>query len=189
MAKFAVIMPAAGRSSRFKDKHYKKPFAPFAGKVVWLHSAERFLNRDDVVQVILVISPEDREAFHFKFSSNVAILGIDVIDGGAQRADSVEKGLAKVKPEAEFVCVHDAARPCLTDAWVETSRITEPDSWRAVRGENLIIADPMLMDPEARDFRPRPGSPAIGAGIAIKDGKIDPGGEPVTIGAFPFDAP
>ena len=65
MAKFAVILPAAGRSSRFHDKHYKKPFAPLAGRAVWLHSAERFLNRDDVVQTILVISPDDREDFNF----------------------------------------------------------------------------------------------------------------------------
>ena len=25
----------------------------------------------------------------------------------------------RVKPEADFVCVHDAARPCLTDAWID----------------------------------------------------------------------
>ena len=53
MAKFAVILPAAGRSSRFRDKSYKKPFAPLANKALWLHSAERFLNRSDVVQTIL----------------------------------------------------------------------------------------------------------------------------------------
>ena len=29
MSKFAVILPAAGKSSRFRDPHYKKPFAPF----------------------------------------------------------------------------------------------------------------------------------------------------------------
>ena len=43
VAKFAVILPAAGRSSRFKDKSYKKVFAPLANKAVWLHSAERIL--------------------------------------------------------------------------------------------------------------------------------------------------
>ena len=42
MAKFAVILPAAGRSSRFKDDYYKKPFVPLAGPPVWLYSAERF---------------------------------------------------------------------------------------------------------------------------------------------------
>ena len=61
MARFAVILPAAGKSSRFKDKHYKKPFAPLANRAVWLHSAEKFLNRDDVKQLIVVISAEDRE--------------------------------------------------------------------------------------------------------------------------------
>jgi 2-C-methyl-D-erythritol 4-phosphate cytidylyltransferase len=119
MARFVVILPAAGRSSRFHDKSYKKPFAPLANKALWLHSAERFLNRKDVIQTILVISPEDRTDFLFKFSANIAILGIEVIDGGAERADSVEAALARVKPQADFVCVHDAARPCLTDAWID----------------------------------------------------------------------
>jgi len=120
VAKFAVILPAAGRSSRFRDKHYKKPFAPLANRAVWLHSAERFLGRKDVVQLILVIAAEDREQFNFKFGSNVAILGVDVVHGGAERSDSVEAALARVKTEADFVCVHDAARPCLTDQWIDT---------------------------------------------------------------------
>ena len=120
MSKFAVILPAAGRSSRFRDSSYKKPFAPLANKAVWLHSAERFLGRNDVVQTILVIAPEDRGDFMFKFSANIAILGIEVVDGGAERSDSVEAALARVKPEADFVCVHDAARPCLADAWIDT---------------------------------------------------------------------
>jgi len=119
VAKFAVILPAAGKSSRFRDKHYKKPFALLGGRAVWLHSAERFLNRDDVVQTILVIAAADREYFDFKFSSNVAVLGITVVEGGAERSDSVEKALARVKPDVDFTCVHDAARPCLANEWVD----------------------------------------------------------------------
>ncbi|MBX9790315.1 MAG: 2-C-methyl-D-erythritol 4-phosphate cytidylyltransferase [Pirellulales bacterium] len=119
MSKFAVILPAAGRSSRFKDKHYKKPFAPLANRAVWIHAAERFLNREDVAQVILVISPEDREDFNFKFAANVQILGIQVVEGGEERADSVGKAVARVKPEIEYVCVHDAARPLLATQWID----------------------------------------------------------------------
>ncbi len=119
MARFSVILLAAGRSSRFHDKSYKKPFAPLANKAVWLHSADRFLNRGDVVQTILAIAPEDRADFLMKYSANIAILGIEVVDGGAERADSVEAALARVKPDADFVCVHDAARPCLADAWID----------------------------------------------------------------------
>ena len=98
MAKFAVILPAAGRSSRFQDKSYKKPFAPLANKAVWLHSAERFLARSDVVQTILVIAPEDRAEFNLKFAANVAILGIEVVDGGARAGRFGGGGLARVKP-------------------------------------------------------------------------------------------
>jgi 2-C-methyl-D-erythritol 4-phosphate cytidylyltransferase len=119
VAQFAVILPAAGKSSRYHDKNYKKPFAPLDGRAVWMHSAERFLNRRDVVQTILVIAQDDREYFNFKFASNAAILGIEVVDGGAERADSVENALGRVKPAAEYVCVHDAARPCLVDEWID----------------------------------------------------------------------
>ena len=116
---FAVILPAAGKSSRFKDQHYRKPFAPLDNRAVWLHSAERFLNRDDVKQLILVVSPEDREEFDSKFAANVAILGIDVVEGGQHRPDSVQRALARVKPDIQFVAVHDAARPCVANAWID----------------------------------------------------------------------
>ena len=119
MATFAVILPAAGKSSRFHDQHYKKPFAPLADRAVWLHSVEKFLNRDDVKQVIIVISPEDREDFHMKFGANVAILGVEVVEGGAERTDSVRKGLERVKPDIDFVAVHDAARPCIANEWID----------------------------------------------------------------------
>jgi 2-C-methyl-D-erythritol 4-phosphate cytidylyltransferase len=118
VASFAVILPAAGQSSRFHDKHYKKPFAPLANKPVWLHSAEKFVSRNDVKQTIVVVSAEDREQFQFKFGANTAILGIEVVEGGAERADSVSKALARVKPDVDFVCIHDAARPCLAEEWI-----------------------------------------------------------------------
>lgn len=119
MARFAVILPAAGRSSRFHDKNYKKVFAPLENRPVWMHSAERFVNRSDVIQVILVIAQEDREYFQGKFGANAALLGIEVVEGGQERADSVAAALRRVKPEADFICVHDAARPCLCDAWID----------------------------------------------------------------------
>ncbi len=119
MSDFAVIIVAAGKSSRFGDPNYKKPFAMLGGRAVWLHSAERFLNRADVKQVIVVISAEDREDFSRKFGANIAILGIDVCEGGADRADSVAAGLAKVNDKLAFVAIHDAARPCVTDKSID----------------------------------------------------------------------
>jgi 2-C-methyl-D-erythritol 4-phosphate cytidylyltransferase len=119
MPNFAVILPAAGQSRRFHDKAYKKPFAPLAGRAVWLHSAERFMNRADVKQLIVVISPEDRDLFDLKFGANIAILGVTVVEGGAERVDSVQRALEKLKDGIDFVAVHDAARPCLADPWID----------------------------------------------------------------------
>jgi 2-C-methyl-D-erythritol 4-phosphate cytidylyltransferase len=91
-----------------------------AGRAVWLHSAEKFLNRNDVKQVLLVISPEDREDFMGKFGANVAILGIEVVNGGNERFESIENALAKVKTDIDFVAVHDAARPCIASEWIDS---------------------------------------------------------------------
>ncbi|MCI0492788.1 MAG: 2-C-methyl-D-erythritol 4-phosphate cytidylyltransferase [Planctomycetes bacterium] len=119
MAEFALILPAAGQSRRFHDKAYKKPFAPLGGRAVWLHSAERFVNRPDVKQTIVVIAAEDRDLFKQRFGANIAILGLDLIDGGAERADSVQRALERLADGIDFVAVHDAARPCLTDQWID----------------------------------------------------------------------
>jgi 2-C-methyl-D-erythritol 4-phosphate cytidylyltransferase len=117
--RFAVILPAAGQSSRFRDQHYKKPFAPLEGRPVWMHVADKFTNRPDVVQTILIIAPEDREHFSEKFGGNAALLGIEVVDGGAERYDSVAKALERVSADADFVAIHDAARPCIASEWVD----------------------------------------------------------------------
>jgi 2-C-methyl-D-erythritol 4-phosphate cytidylyltransferase len=114
-----VIFPAAGRSSRFRDQHYKKPFVPLEGRPVWMHAADRFANRKDVVQSLLVIAPEDREHFAEKFGGNAALLGIEIVEGGAERYDSVAKAIERVNSDVDYIAVHDAARPCIVDEWID----------------------------------------------------------------------
>ena len=134
MATYAVILPAAGKSSRFHDKHYKKPFISLGERAVWLHAAEKFLNRDDVKQVLVIISPEDHEDFHMKFGANVAIMGIEVVAGGAERSDSVRNALARVRDDIDFVAVHDAARPCLANEWIEAVFAAAKETGAAILG-------------------------------------------------------
>jgi 2-C-methyl-D-erythritol 4-phosphate cytidylyltransferase len=119
VATFAVILPAAGKSTRFGDTFYKKPFAPLEGRPVWMHAAEKFANRGDVKQTLIVISPEDLDDFTEKFGGNCAMLGIEIVAGGTERSDSVQAALTRVKPEIDYVAVHDAARPCLTEDWID----------------------------------------------------------------------
>jgi 2-C-methyl-D-erythritol 4-phosphate cytidylyltransferase len=119
MPTFAAIITAAGKSSRFGDRNYKKPFAILGGRAVWLHSVDRFQNHKDVKQTIVTVAREDREDFDRKFGANIAIMGIEVVEGGEHRADSVQRALERVKSDIDFVAVHDAARPCIADKWIE----------------------------------------------------------------------
>jgi 2-C-methyl-D-erythritol 4-phosphate cytidylyltransferase len=119
MGQYAVILPAAGRSTRFGDPKQKKIYAELDGRAVWLRAAEPFVNRDDVSQIILVIAPEDRELFERRFRASVAFMNIRVIDGGDERSDSIAKALEVVDPSCEFVAIHDAARPCLVSEQVD----------------------------------------------------------------------
>lgn len=118
MSRVAVILPAAGKSARFRDKE-KKVFAALDGRAVWLRACEPFVNRADVVQTIVVIAPEDQEMFRGKFASHLALLGAEFVLGGKERFESVGNALAKVRADVDLVAIHDAARPCITTALID----------------------------------------------------------------------
>ena len=98
MPQFAVILPAAGRSSRFSGRE-KKPFANLDGRAVWLRSVELFVTRNDVCQCILVVAPEDRDLFRRRYQANIAFMNVQIADGGAERFESVTNALQLLKPE------------------------------------------------------------------------------------------
>jgi 2-C-methyl-D-erythritol 4-phosphate cytidylyltransferase len=119
MGQFAVIVPAAGKSSRFGDPKHKKIYTELDGRAVWLRAIEPFVNRDDVGQMILAIAREDRELFERRYRASVAFMNIKVIEGGTERTDTVAKALEVVDSHCEFIAVHDAARPCLSGDLVD----------------------------------------------------------------------
>jgi 2-C-methyl-D-erythritol 4-phosphate cytidylyltransferase len=109
---FAVILPAAGKSSRFSHKE-KKPFVAIDGRAVWLRAAEAFVTRPEVKQTLVVVSPDDMELFKRRYAANVMFLNIQIVEGGAERFESVAKALEKLHDEIEYVAIHDAVRPCV----------------------------------------------------------------------------
>lgn len=118
MAKFAVIIPAAGDSSRFQGFRHKKPFVDLKGRAIWLRTVEHFVNRDDVSEVILVLAQDDVEDFKLRFAANLAFLTIQIAAGGTTRAESVQNGLRQLSKPCDYIAVHDAARPLLTKQWI-----------------------------------------------------------------------
>ncbi len=118
MTRFGVILPAAGQSSRFRDRE-KKPFVNLDGRAVWLRTAELFVTRSDVVQCLILIAPDDQELFRRRYSANLAFLNIQIVPGGKERFDSVANALAVLSADVELVAIHDVVRPCLTTALID----------------------------------------------------------------------
>ncbi|MFP6702435.1 MAG: 2-C-methyl-D-erythritol 4-phosphate cytidylyltransferase [Planctomycetaceae bacterium] len=118
MSSFAVILPAAGQSSRFQSGQ-KKPFVDLNGRAVWIRSLEAFVSREEVVQALVVVAADDLDEFRERFKANLPFLDVEVVVGGESRMESVSNGLAAVRPEIEYVAIHDAARPLIASKWID----------------------------------------------------------------------
>jgi len=114
----AAIICAAGASKRFGGKR-KKPFVDVDGRAVFFRSVEIFSDRSDVKQILLGISAEDEELVSIKWGPNLKFFNVKIFIGGAERFETVAKGLALLKEDINIVAVHDAVRCCVTKEWID----------------------------------------------------------------------
>lgn len=108
--RIAVIIPAAGRSSRFGDRD--KLNEDLGGRPVLRRAVELFNTRDDVTHVIVAGPHDDYDAFTLRHGDWLALLGVTVCKGGkTHRYETVNAALEHVPDAATHIAVHDAARP------------------------------------------------------------------------------
>lgn len=134
--KVAVLLPAAGASTRYRGKK-KKQFVDMDGRAVFLRTIELFADRDDVCQVLLAIPPEDEELFHIKWSAKLGFFGIKVILGEAERYETVNKMLGEVSAEAELIAIHDAVRPCVKTNEIDAVFAAAAETGAAILARSL----------------------------------------------------
>ena len=157
MPTVAVVIPAAGKSSRFGGIE-KKPFVSLDGRPVWLRSAELFWSRPDVSKVYVVVSPDDRDEFRGRFGHLLAFQNAEIVTGGAERFDSVANALERIPSDVEFVAVHDAVRPLVTPRLIDAVFATAAEKGAAMLA--VPVADTLKrVDAENRitDTVPRAG--------------------------------
>jgi len=90
-----------------------------AGRAAFLRSIELFADRNDVKQILLAIAPEDKELVTVKWAANFSFFSVKIYEGGAERFETVGKGLELIKDDIDLVAVHDAVRCCVTDKWID----------------------------------------------------------------------
>jgi 2-C-methyl-D-erythritol 4-phosphate cytidylyltransferase len=115
-AMLSAIIVAGGSSQRMG---FDKLFAIIAGEPVIVHTIRAF-DRANSVNEIIVVVREERHHEIRKISCDAGFKKVCVIvPGGERRQDSVRAGLNSIDGRAEYVAVHDAARPLITPEQIE----------------------------------------------------------------------
>jgi 2-C-methyl-D-erythritol 4-phosphate cytidylyltransferase len=105
----SAIIVAAGASERMG---FDKLFATFGGKPVIAHTIEAFERTSCVDEIILVGRNDMLDELRKILRPNSKVR--QLVPGGTLRQDSVRAGLEQVDARADYVAVHDAARPLIT---------------------------------------------------------------------------
>lgn len=103
-----AVLPAAGIGSRMQAE-CPKQYLTIGRHSIVEHAIHALLRHPRIERVIVAIGPEDRQFEQLPIAQDPRVT---VTEGGKQRADSVMAGL-KLAGDADWVLVHDAARPCL----------------------------------------------------------------------------
>jgi len=128
MSTFALILPAAGKSTRFGGVR-SKVLETLVGQSVISRAIAPFLQHPKLAAVIIPCSDADsiREALGEKIDSRIVFC-----NGGASRAHSVLEGLKRVPAHVDWVAVHDAARPLVSLPLIDSTLRTAQEHGAAV---------------------------------------------------------
>ncbi|MGH8211116.1 MAG: 2-C-methyl-D-erythritol 4-phosphate cytidylyltransferase [Steroidobacteraceae bacterium] len=116
--RYWLVMPAAGVGRRFGTTKPKQ-YAPLQGRTVIEWALAPFLADPSCAGVVVALAADD--PYWGEVADRLTKLAgrmpeLIFAGGGAERSQSVRKGLAALGPRAacdDWVLVHDAARPCL----------------------------------------------------------------------------
>lgn len=144
-----ALIPAAGQGTRFGGPVLKQ-YLPVNGIAVLAHAIRAFLFHPQISGVTVVLSENDQ-----LFDHAVGTLGtsVDKAPGGATRTESVRNGLQSISAGhagADWVLVHDAARPCLP-----------PDCLDKLLEQGLQSPDGAILAVPVSDTLKREGEPRV----------------------------
>lgn len=122
--KFAAVLPAGGLGKRMGG-NIPKQLMQLGSKPVYQYSLETFLIMDEIVEVIMAVPADWKDYFEKElfgmFSNRFGTLNelikdkLKIVVGGAERWQSVQNGVNALTSNAEYVLVHDVARPFISE--------------------------------------------------------------------------
>lgn len=118
MERVTAIILAAGKGSRMLSETPKQ-FMEISGKPLIYYSLKTF--DESMIDDIVVVTNEQYIQYCWNIIEEYQIKKVKtIVCGGLERYWSVLNGL-KVCEGADYVLIHDAARPCVTDKMIKDS--------------------------------------------------------------------
>lgn len=111
-SKVSVIIPAAGSGQRMKADRPKQ-FIEINGKTILSYTISVFEKHPDIDEIIIV-GPKEHLA-KIKDISKIFSKVVHVVEGGKERQDSVKNGFKHLSKNCDYVLVHDAVRPFVSN--------------------------------------------------------------------------
>jgi 2-C-methyl-D-erythritol 4-phosphate cytidylyltransferase len=116
--KVSAIIPAAGSGERFGEE---KQFKLLSGRPLFFHTLKLFLQLDYIDEIIVAVPSANVDSTHRDVLSMSAGKPVKVVAGGIRRQDSVKNGIDVSDSHSTLVCIHDAARPFVTEDLIQRS--------------------------------------------------------------------
>jgi 2-C-methyl-D-erythritol 4-phosphate cytidylyltransferase len=113
---FDAVIVAGGAGARL-GAYQPKAFVKLADKPMLLHSLEQFERHASTAAIILVVPAKMITLARAILSSRQFTKKMHIVKGGEERWQSVQCGAAA--SSAEWIIVHDAARPFVTQAVID----------------------------------------------------------------------
>ena len=147
--KRALVIVAGGRGRRMGSE-IPKQYKELEGKAIIIHTLERFIRFDPVMDVVVVVAHAHRNLWDAVATTHSDLSRIRVATGGVTRFHSVRNGIQLIDDDV-VVGIHDAVRPfvsletlerCYSTAYTSGSAIPVIDmdeSVRMVKGDHSSV--------------------------------------------------
>ena len=148
----SAVVVSAGNSTRMGGVN--KQFLEINGIPVLVHTLMVFENMDTIDEIVVVTRESDIEDVKFLVEKYGINKVSKVVNGGETRQLSVLSGVSSVSEIADFIAIHDGARPLVTEKVVldtlnqafesgaAATGVKVKDTVKQVNDDNDIIATP-----------------------------------------------
>lgn len=126
-----ALIPAAGRGRRMGSEK-PKAILPLGGIPLLTHTLQGFEACSQVDEILALVPAGEVPLFADEISRRAGLKKVSrILAGGPERQDSVYLGLKAIGGKADFVIIHDGARPFVPPELIERA-LSETRRYRAV---------------------------------------------------------